>query len=129
MDEKKRIKDLVGEDLTGYQIGQAHFINIKTALMAFYPAQYNDGSREMVVSLDLEVMQEVRKLLPSFDHEQYGEGNILCLAKPNDPEPHCFSLMAREPLEGVRMRLLTREGFDQLVKQHPEGKPFKWPPC
>lgn len=124
MSEKKRVKDLLGQDLAGYKLTECYYLELKHGLMGTFPAIYNDGTGDVILTPDIEVIQEVEKKLEDRPHKM---GSILCLVSSGDENAHAFSLAASEILEGKRIRILTWQGY-VMLEAATGTNPFKWAP-
>jgi hypothetical protein len=59
----KTLKDVMGNDLTGFQVVKAYFLELEHGLMGFVPAIIKKN-KEMVVCLDKSLLEKVWNLLP-----------------------------------------------------------------
>lgn len=57
----KKLADLFGHDLSGWQIGQCHFLELDHGLMGTFPAIGQD--KEIIVTLDRRALERVWKQL------------------------------------------------------------------
>ena len=122
-------KELFNQDLAGWKIANAYFLELAHGLMGFFPAIFNDEQKEMFLCLEKPLIEDVCKHLPPR-RCKINEIQVLV----NETKGLAFTLdRIKEELysdkenKDTHIRVLTRQEFNRLTAK-PRAKPFKWAP-
>jgi len=116
---EKRLAELLGKDLAGWQFVNGYFLELSHDVMGFFPAVVAKTD-ETVVCLSKKILGRVAECLPARESE-VGE----CLLLVNTEKKQSFSIQCNEGLwKLVPVYVLTEEEFFQQVGKGAEV--FKW---
>lgn len=113
----KKLADLFGRDLTGWQIGQCHFLELDHGLMGTFPAI--DENKEIIATLDKRALENVWKQL---DRRPAKVTSFMVVAHPASGV--AFNLENYLKGDTEPLRILSAEAIDALCQK----KSVRWAP-
>jgi len=123
---------LLGQDLAGWTLSRAYWLELSHELMGFFPAVLANEPRgdDLFVCLDTDLLAEVGKLLTPRRCKVIEITVIV-----NEAECVAFDLCRIQkkfdemPEDETSITVLTRQRFDELVVACGDDEcPFKWAP-
>lgn len=116
--------ELLGKDLSGWQIGQAHFLELKHGLMGMFPAILNDEDAES--DGEIVLVLDKRLLALVWEHIEHAHAKVSTSLVVANPELGlAFSLERPDPATTKPLRLFSA---GELAKLCETVKPFRWAP-
>ncbi len=111
--------DVMNKDLSGFQQIQVYYLELEHGLMGFFPALISETG-EIVVCLNKELLEKVKKLLP---RRRCKQGQLQILANTEG----CYGFEVGNPSgdKTKPLHILTEKEFTQRSS---EERPFKWAP-
>ena len=119
----ENLAELLNVNQQGYELRTGYSLQLKHGLMGYFPALYK-GTRNIVVTLDHQIMQEVWKTL-SPRRSQLDESQFYV----NEQTGVCYPMLGTSKYEQEESKpivFLTKDEFQQLIAADPH--PFEWAP-
>ncbi len=122
MENPMKLADVMDEDLAGFKLAEAYFLELSHGLMGFFPAIFKKD-KEMMVCLDKSLLKKVWSRLPR-KKAKVVEAIVLVSMEGS------FGFDVRnENKENVKpVHILLEQEFNQLIKKNKDTSPFEWAP-
>lgn len=121
MENPKKLADVMGNDLAGFQVVKAYFLELEHGLMGFFPAIIKKN-KEMVVCLDKSLLEKVWNLLPRRKTKI-----VEAILLVNTDGSFGFDIRNENKENTEQVHILSEKEFNRLIARSGDS-PFGWVP-